>query len=50
MLGLELPYYLGHEGKKFSGGKSKSNVFKFTFLKFILYNIAYFLLDKKGVM
>ena len=29
MLGLEVPYYLGHEGKNFSGGKSKSNVFKF---------------------
>ena len=29
MLGLEVPYYLGHEGKKFSGGKSKSNVFEF---------------------
>ena len=29
MLGLEIPYYLGHEGKIFSGRKSKSNVFKF---------------------
>ena len=24
VLGLEVSYYLGHEGKKFSGGKSKS--------------------------
>ena len=29
MLVLEVPYYLDHEDKKFSGGKSKSNVFKF---------------------
>ena len=29
MLGLEVPYYLGHEDKKFPGVESKSNVFKF---------------------
>ena len=27
-LGLGVLYYTGHEGKTFSGGKSKSNVFK----------------------
>ena len=29
MLGLKVPDYLDHERKKFSGGKSKLNVFKF---------------------
>ena len=29
MLGLKVPDYLDHERKKFSGGKSKLNLFKF---------------------
>ena len=29
ILGVEVTYYLRHEGKNFSGGKSESNVFKF---------------------
>ena len=28
-LSLDVLYYVNHEGKTFSGGKSKSNVFKF---------------------
>ena len=35
MVGLDILHYLGHEGKKISGGKSKSNLFK-------IYQIMYY--------